>query len=207
MLGTGPVLSFRPTYEVEAALAIDVGALASAGTSDAGTSDAGAAAKGRAAPRRGESLHEQTRAASAGASTLLLSRRRQIVKAVMLGFQAVVVREVAAREARADTGADAANERAALASDIAGPREGFSELERAAAAIGDICCFAGLGCRRISSLWPLIHADSVDGRCGRIISRRGSLRRSRHFGGETNVIESSIEGHNVHRLRSTGINQ
>ena len=56
----------------------------------------------------------------------------------MLGFQAVVVREVAAGEARADTGADAAKERAALAG-----REGFSELEGAAAAIGGICSFAG----------------------------------------------------------------
>ena len=111
----------------------------------------------------------------------------------MLGFQAVVVREVAAGEARADTGADAAKERAAR------PRESFSELEGAAAAIGGISSFAGLGCRRICSVWPLIQDDFIDGRCDRIASRRGSLRRSRHFGGE-------IEVHNVHRLDNLHIN-
>ena len=87
----------------------------------------------------------------------------------MLGFQAVVVGEVeAGPDTRADTRAEAADERATLATGyviVAGPREDFSEPERAAAAIG-IGIRLGHhchGCHRIFSLWP-IQAGNVDGR-------------------------------------------
>ena len=122
----------------------------------------------------------------------------------MLGFQAVIVGEVAAGEAGADTGPDAADERATLATGaviVAGPREDISEPERAVAAIGGIRLGQCHGCHRIFSLWPLlIRAGHVDGRSGRIISRRNSLRRSGHFRGESTDIIGSIEGHYVHRL-------
>ena len=60
------------------------------------------------------------------------------MRAEMLGVQAVIVGEV---EAGPDARAEAADERAALATGdiiVAGAREDFSEPERAAAAIGGI---------------------------------------------------------------------